>query len=96
MLLLRLSQVRVEFDLSASDNLLTPYLLMLFALLSENEMKATRVLHPRSRKVIEVLDLSASDNFMAPSSRILLPVLSENQMKQQVQTPYRKQCEGGI
>jgi hypothetical protein len=38
-LLLSPSEVRVVFDLSASDNLITPGLLMSFPVLSENEIK---------------------------------------------------------
>jgi hypothetical protein len=69
--------VRVEFDLIASDNLITPSLSMLLPVLSENEMKQQQLLL-RLSFVRDEFDLSASDNWMAPSLPIRLPVLSEN------------------
>jgi hypothetical protein len=73
--------VRDEFDLSASDNLVAPSVLMRFPVLSENEMKQ-QLLQLRPSEVRDVFDLSASDNLVAPLLPILLPALSENEMTQ--------------
>jgi hypothetical protein len=68
--------VRDEFDLSASANLVSPSLPILFAVFSENEMKQSLLL-ARSSEVSDVFDFSASDNLIAPSSPILLSVQTE-------------------
>jgi hypothetical protein len=71
--------VREEFDLSASDNLMTPSLPSLFAVLSENQMKQQN-LPLRLRDVRDVLDLIASDKLIAPSAPMLFSAVSENEM----------------
>jgi hypothetical protein len=83
MLQLRQREVRDEFDLSASANLMAPSLPILLPVLSENQMKQQAVLL-RSSSVRVEFDRSASDNLKAPSLPIILPILSENEMKQQV------------
>jgi hypothetical protein len=60
-LLLRSSEVRVEFDLSASDNLAAPAVPISLPVLSENEMKQ-QVLLQRLRVVRDEFDLRISDN----------------------------------
>jgi hypothetical protein len=81
-LLQRLSSVRDEFDLSASDNLSTPSALKSLPLLSEHEMK--QILLPnRSSAVRDEFDLSASDNLIVPSEPIPLTVMSENEMNKE-------------
>jgi hypothetical protein len=73
--------VRDVFDSNASDNTLTPSLLISLAVLVENEMEQQVFYHILS-EVRDVLTLSVSDkSYMV---LILLPVLSENEMKQQV------------
>jgi hypothetical protein len=59
--------VRDVFDLSASDNSITPSVPMAFAEISENENKLS-MLQVRSSELRDELDLSASDNMIAPLS----------------------------
>jgi hypothetical protein len=80
MLLLRLSEVRVEFNMSTSDNLIAPSLLILLPVLSENHMKS-QVLPLRLRKARDEFNASAPGNLIVPSSPILLSELSEYEMK---------------
>jgi 3-oxoacyl-[acyl-carrier-protein] synthase III len=80
-LLLRSSEKRVEFNLSASANFMTPSVPILLSESRENEM-STNLLLLRRSEVRDVFDLSASDNLMAPSLPILLSVLSENETMQ--------------
>jgi hypothetical protein len=77
-------EVIVEFNTSASAILIPPSSPIILAVLSENEMKPTRMLLLRSSEVRVEFDLSASDNLTAPLKPIQLSVLSENEMKQQV------------
>jgi hypothetical protein len=65
--------VRNEFDLSASDNLITPSLPIAFSVLSENDMYQ-RVLPLKSSEMRDVFNLSTLDNLIAPFVPILLPV----------------------
>jgi hypothetical protein len=71
---LRLSEVRDVFDTSASDNLITPSLPMSLAVLSENEMKMSK-LHRRLSSVRDEFDLSASNNLITRSGPMSLSVL---------------------
>jgi hypothetical protein len=75
-LLQRLSEVRVEFDLSASDNLMAPSLPISFTVhhIIEHETKQVW-LQVRLSAVSVVFDLSTSDNWMAPSTPICCTVL---------------------
>jgi hypothetical protein len=76
---LRFNEARVEFNLSASDNMLTPLLSIQLPVLSENEMKAIHMLLLRLSKVRAEFDLSASANLIAPA--FLMSVMSENETK---------------
>jgi hypothetical protein len=54
----RLSEVSVEFDLSASDNLPAALDAILLYVLSENELKATRLLQLRLSEASEEFNSS--------------------------------------
>jgi hypothetical protein len=58
------SEVRVEFDLSASDNWIAPSTPILLSVSSEDETK--RLLPSRMSSVRDVFDLSALANRVAP------------------------------
>jgi hypothetical protein len=62
LVLLILSEVREEFNLSASDNWITPSLPIKLPVLSENETEAIKQLLYRLSSVRDEFDLSASDN----------------------------------
>jgi hypothetical protein len=81
LLLLRFSEVRDEFDLSASDKLIPPSVPISLSELSENEILVTSLQQSSSEVRVE-FNLSTSDNSSAPSLPIILSVLSENEMKQ--------------
>jgi hypothetical protein len=68
--------VRDEFNLSASDNLVAPFLPISLTVRSENEIKGICRLRLRSSEVRDEFDLSASDNLIAPLLPILLSIRS--------------------
>jgi hypothetical protein len=77
MLPLILSEMRDEFDLSASDNLITPSLPILLSVSEWECNEATSKLLLRSSEVSDEFDLSASNNLTAPSVQMLFTVLSK-------------------
>jgi hypothetical protein len=81
----RLREVRVVFDLSASDNSIIPSVPISVSALSENENTLSQ-LQLRSSSVRDEFDMSASANLIVALSPIQLSVLSENETKQQVCT----------
>jgi hypothetical protein len=76
--------VRDVFDLSASDNMIAPPSSIEKAVWSENEMKCSTSVLPRSSEARDEVDLSASDNLITPSTPNLVPVMSENELKQPI------------
>jgi hypothetical protein len=78
---LRSSLVRDEFDLSASDSLMTPSSPILLSVLSESG-RNNEILLWRLRNNSAEFDWSASDNLMVPSAPIQLSVLSEEDIEQ--------------
>jgi hypothetical protein len=72
-----------------SDNLIAPSLSILFAVLSENDIKATTLLLLILSETSDELNWSASEMLIAPSLPMSSTTLSENEIKQQASYQYR-------
>jgi hypothetical protein len=77
---MRWREVRDEFDLSASHNLIVPAISKRLSVWSEYN-KQLLVLLLRLREVRALFNLSASDNLITPSVPIALPVSGENEIR---------------